>query len=90
MANMVNNIGTTEQTLPVTIGSTINFTYSNVDTIGILSGELGLGFELFDSSGTFAICTSIEADEYNNLIYTFTTKSLSSETYIQNVLLESY
>lgn len=91
MANMVNNLGTTEQTLPVTIGNTIEFgTEPSTDTIGIISGELGLGFELFDTVGTFAVCTLVKADEENNPVYVFTTKSISSEPYIQGLLAGNY
>lgn len=91
MANMVNNLGTTEQELPTVIGNTIEFgTEPSVSTIGIISGELGVGFILFDTAGTFSICTSIRTDEENNPIYVFTTKSLSSESYIKQLLSNSY
>lgn len=91
MTNTVNNIGITEHTLPIEIGETTTFGGEiEIASIGITSGELGIGFILFDTNGTFAICTSVSADDNNNVLYTFTTKSLSSEKYIQNTLSKNY
>ena len=91
MANMVNNIGTTSTVLPIIIGEIKEFaTSESIATIAISSGELGLGFLLFDSDGTMSVCTKITADEEGNPSYTFTTSSISADAVIKNALSESY
>ena len=68
---MVNNIGYTEKTLVTTIGLTTTDILS--EDITIISGEIGLGFLLFDLSGTIAVITAYE----NSNSFTLTTYATS-------------
>lgn len=53
---MVNNVGVTEKTLNTTIGTETSDILN--EDITIISGELGLGFLLFDSAGTIGVITN--------------------------------
>lgn len=88
---MVNNTGTTTSKLPRTIGRAIEFNeLSGLSSVTIISGELGLGFLLFDEDGTVSVCTETMADEQGNLSYEFTTTTLDTEIDIQDALSQSY
>lgn len=67
---MVNNVGTTSKVLNTEIGA-IASDILNED-ITIISGELGLGFLLFDSEGTIGVMTEF-ADVNNFTITTYAT-----------------
>jgi len=68
---MVNNVGTTTQTLNIKLGETTSFTTS--DDITIITGSIGKGFLIFDPSGTLGVITDY-VDETN---FTVTTHALS-------------
>ena len=60
---MVNNIGKTTQTLNTNLGGTTSFT--NKNDITLLTGELGTGLLVFDSTGTLgAISTFTEENDF--------------------------
>ena len=63
---MVNNVGTTIQTLSTELGRTTSFTTS--DDIRVIAGVIGLGFLVFDSVGTLGVIT--EYTDENNFIVT--------------------
>lgn len=87
---MKNNSGTTSEVLTKTLGATQDFDKDNVDTITLISGELGLGFILFDKDGTMAICSELDEDDEGNPIYRFVISALSAETLINLLLGQSY
>lgn len=88
---MDNNIGTTNQTLPRVIGETMDFdTPLELSSITILSGELSLGFLLFDDNGTMAVCSKIIVGDTGDPTYTFKTSTKDTEIDIHNILLGSY
>lgn len=65
---MVNNVGTTEKVLNTTIGL-VTTGLLNED-IEVISGEIGLGFLLFDRSGTIAIIISYSGvDDFTAITY---------------------
>lgn len=70
---MVNNVGTTTQELNKNLGETTSFTTS--DDITIITGSIGKGFLVFDSSGTLGVVTDY-VDETN---FTVTTHALSMD-----------
>ena len=57
---MVNNIGKTTQTLSTNLGETTSFT--SQDSITILTGELGIGFLMFDSAGTLGVISTFNSE----------------------------
>ena len=63
---MVNNVGTTNQTLTATLGATNSFTSDS--SITIISGELGKGFLLFDAAGTLGVISTYTSE--NNFVVT--------------------
>ena len=65
---MVNNIGKTTKTLNTSLGGITNFTPT--DNMTIISGELGLGFLIFDSDGTLGVITGFVSDEDNFVVTT--------------------
>lgn len=79
---MVNNVGFSSETLfRKVISSTITLsTEQELDQISIVSGNLGLGFILFDAAGTMAVCTDFNTG--NTPRYTFTVASLSGKVTI--------
>lgn len=81
---MVNNIGYTTKTLSKVIGEINIFsTVEDLNSIGTISGNLGLGYIIFDADGTMAVCTNVRIEE--NPIYEFKTSSISGEvTVIEN------
>lgn len=79
---MVNNVARTNKTLNTTLGSTTSFT--SEDTITILTGEVGVGLLIFDSSGTLGVISAL-TDTQN---FTVTTYALSID--IQSILNLSY
>ena len=88
---MANNIGTTSTTLPRTIGTTMDFdTNQELTSITAISGEVDIGFMLFDNDGTMAICTGFTRDQENNPIYTFRTSTLNTEIDVQAILSQRY
>ena len=68
---MVNNVGKTTKTLSTNLGESTSFT--NEDTITIMTGESGKGFLVFDPIGTLGVISSF-TDEQN---FTVTTYALS-------------
>lgn len=79
---MVNNVGKTTQTLNINLGGTTQFTSKN--DITLLTGEIGTGLLVFDSSGTLGAVSNF-TDENN---FTVTTYALSID--IQSILSLSY
>lgn len=79
---MVNNIGTTTRTLSTTLGAT-NIFESN-QSITIITGELGLGCLLFDSSGTLGVISTFTSE--NDFVVT--TYALSID--VTSILALSY
>lgn len=73
---MVNNVGKTTQILSTNLGETTSFT-SN-ENITLLTGELGLGLLVFDSSGTLGAISTF-TDE-NNFIVTTLAVSIDIQT----------
>ena len=80
---MVNNIGRTTKTLNTNIGGTTSFTPS--DNMTILTGELGLGCLIFDTSGTLGVISSFTDVQSDFII---TTYALSID--VQSILSLSY
>ena len=64
---MVNNVGTTTQTLNIELGRTTQFTTS--DDITVITGTIGQGFLVFDSSGTLGVITTY-TDENDFMVTT--------------------
>ncbi len=79
---MVNNVGKTTQILSTNLGGTTQFTSKN--DITLLTGEIGTGLLVFDSSGTLGAVSNF-TDENN---FTVTTYALSID--IQSILSLSY
>lgn len=79
---MVNNVGKTTQTLSTNLGGTTQFTSKN--DITLLTGEIGTGLLVFDSSGTLGAISTFTNE--NN--FTVTTYALSID--IQSILSLSY
>lgn len=65
---MVNNIAKTEQTLSKNLGESIQF--SSKEDITLLTGELGTGLLVFDSSGTLGAISEF-TDENNFKVTTY-------------------
>lgn len=86
---MKNNIGITSEVLPKTLGETQAFNI-NLNNITVTSGELGLGFILFDTDGTMGVCSQIVTDSDGNPTYTFVISALSAQTIIRALLDQSY
>lgn len=60
---MVNNVGKTNKTLNTNLGGTTSFT--NKEDITLLTGELGTGLLIFDSTGTLgAISTFTNENDF--------------------------
>ena len=57
---MVNNVGTTTQTLSIELGRTTQFTTS--DDITVITGTIGKGFLVFDSAGTLGVITTYTSE----------------------------
>lgn len=57
---MVNNVGTTIQTLSTELGRTTSFTTS--DDITVITGTIGKGFLVFDSAGTLGVITTYTSE----------------------------
>ena len=57
---MVNNVGTTIQTLSTELGRTTQFTTS--DDITVIAGTIGKGFLVFDSAGTLGVITTYTSE----------------------------
>lgn len=79
---MVNNVGTTTDTLSVELGRTTEFHTS--DNITVIAGIIGKGFLLFDLSGTLGVITEY-TDDTNFIV---TTYALSMD--IESILNLSY
>ena len=79
---MVNHVGKTTQTLSTNLGETT--TFIGTDTIVVVSGEIGLGFLLFDANGTLGVVT--EFTDTTNFVVT--THALSID--IEKILNLSY
>ena len=79
---MVNNVGKTTQVLSTQIGGQVVF--SSIENVIVISGELGLGFLLFDSAGTLGVITSYTS----NTDFTVRTYALSID--ISTILSLSY
>ena len=87
MSNNIGLIGASTK-LPRTIGDTL--AVSDTQLITSITGELDLGFILFDSDGTMGVCTTFSRDDQNNPVYTFRTVSLNTEIDITSILSQSY
>ena len=79
---MVNNVGKTTKSLNSNLGGTTSFTSD--ETITTFSGDLGLGYLLFDSKGTIGVISAFTNKE--NFIVT--TYALSVD--IKTILSLSY
>lgn len=79
---MVNNVGKTTQILSTNLGETTSFT--SKENITLLTGELGLGLLVFDSSGTLGAISTF-TDENNFIV---TTLAISID--IQTILNMNY
>jgi hypothetical protein len=80
---MVNNIGKTTKLLNTTLGGTMLFTPN--DNLTIITGELGVGFLVFDSSGILGVVTEY-IDNESNFIITTHAKSID----VQAILSLNY
>lgn len=65
---MVNNVGKTTQTLNTNLGGTTSFT--NKNDITLLTGELGTGLLVFDSTGTLGAISTF-TDENDFIVTTY-------------------
>ena len=79
---MVNNVGTTTETLSIELGRTTEFNTS--DNITVIAGTIGKGFLLFDSAGTLGVVSEY-TDETNFIVSTY---ALSID--IENILSLDY
>lgn len=79
---MVNNVGTTTDTLSIELGRTTEFSTS--DNITVIAGTIGKGFLLFDLAGTLGVITEY-TDDTNFIV---TTYALSMD--IESILNLSY
>lgn len=79
---MVNNVGTTTQTLSKELGRTTQFTTS--DDITVITGTVGQGFLIFDPAGTLGVITTYTSETD----FVVTTHALSID--INNILNLSY
>jgi len=66
---MVNNIGKTTKTLNTTLGQTTSFTPS--DNLTIITGELGTGCLIADTSGTLGVVSTYTDSESNFIVTTY-------------------
>lgn len=88
---MANNVGITTESLPRTIGQTMDFdTTGEWSSITMFSGQLDLGAIIFDENGTMGVCSSFTRDENNNPIYTIRTMTLDTQIDVQTILGKSY
>lgn len=88
---MSNNIGITTESLPRTIGQTMDFdTTGEWSSITMFSGQLDLGAIIFDENGTMGVCSGFTRDENNNPIYTIRTMTLDTQIDVQAILGKSY
>lgn len=88
---MSNNIGITTESLPRTIGQTMDFdTTGEWSSITMFSGQLDLGAIIFDENGTMGVCSDFTRDENNNPIYTIRTMTLDTQIDVQTILGKSY
>lgn len=85
---MSNNIGIISTTLSRTIGEALTITDASVFTT--ITGELDLGFIVYDDYGTIGVCTGFERDNEGNPTYIITTMSLNTEIDIQSILSANY
>ena len=79
---MVNNVGTTTQTLIARLGETNSFNTS--DDITIITGTIGAGFLVFDPAGTLGVITTYTSETD----FVVTTHALSID--INSILNSSY
>lgn len=79
---MVNNVGKTTQTLSTNLGDANSFT--SIESITLITGEVGKGLLLFDPDGTLGVVSDY-TDETN---FTVTTYALSID--INSILSLSY
>ena len=79
---MVNNVGTTTQTLITELGRTTQFTTS--DDITVITGTIDKGFLVFDQAGTLGVVTTYT----NETDFVVTTHALSID--INAILNISY
>lgn len=88
---MSNNIGITTESLPRTIGQTMDFdTTGEWSSITMFAGQLDLGAIIFDENGTMGVCSDFTRDENNNPIYTIRTMTLDTQIDVQTILGKSY
>ncbi|MDE6946281.1 MAG: hypothetical protein K2P14_03760 [Anaeroplasmataceae bacterium] len=88
---MANNIGVTTETLPRTIGQTINFDATEKwNTITMITGQLDLGAIIFDNNGTMGVCSEFNRDDNDNPIYTIKTMTLDTQIDITTILSKDY
>ena len=88
---MVNNIGSTTETLARVIGNTISVTDPlNLNKISMIAGQLDTGAIITDEDGTIGVVVSYTTDANNKLVYTIRTTSVNTEIDIQEILSESY
>lgn len=88
---MANNVGITTESLPRTIGQTMDFdTTGEWNSITMISGQLDLGAIIFDGNGTMGVCSNFTRDENNNPIYTIRTMTLDTQIDVQAILGKSY
>lgn len=85
---MSNNIGVISTLLPRVIGGTLNITDPSV--LNAVSGEVDVGFIVFDNNGTMGVCTAFTRDDSGLPTYTFRTASLNTEIDVQNILSQEY
>lgn len=79
---MVNNVGKTTQSLSIQLGEATPF--NSIESITLLTGEIGKGLLLFDPVGTLGVIS----DFTNETNFTVTTYALSIN--INSILSESY
>lgn len=73
---MVNNIGKTTQILSTNLGEETSFT--SQDLVTILTGELGVGFLMFDSAGTLGVISTFNSE--NDFVVTTYALSIDIST----------
>ena len=86
---MNNNVGMINIELIRQVGQDTPVVLSDNVYINVMSGQLGIGFFVYDKNGTMAICTDISTIN-EQLTYTFKTVTLNTEIDITALLTRGY
>ena len=85
---MSNNIGWITRKLSRTIGDEITIT--SPDEVNTISGELDVGYIVYDDDGTMGVCSEFTRDDSGNPTFKIKTTSLNTEIDIETILGKSY